>query len=109
MSTQWGRVTHIGTGNLTIIGSDKCLSPGSRQAIVWTNAGLVLIGPFGTNFSEIQIKIFIKQNAFESVVCEMAAILSRPKCVNNGRDCYESEWYLTGKHILNDMCTIKLC
>ena len=25
--------------------------------------------------------IFIQENAFESVVCEMAAILSRPQCV----------------------------
>ena len=27
--------------------------------------------------------IFIQENAFESVVCEMAAILSRPQCVNH--------------------------
>ena len=26
--------------------------------------------------------IFIQENAFESVVCEMAAMLSRPQCVN---------------------------
>ena len=26
--------------------------------------------------------IFIQENAFESVVCEKAAILSRPQCVN---------------------------
>ena len=26
--------------------------------------------------------IFIEENAFESVVCKMAAILSRPQCVN---------------------------
>ena len=40
-------------GDLTIIGSDNGLSPGRRQAITWTNAGLLLIGPLGTNFSEI--------------------------------------------------------
>ena len=28
-----------------------------RQAIIWTNAGILLIGPLGTNFSEILIKI----------------------------------------------------
>ena len=53
-------MTHICVSNLTIIGSDKGLSPGRRQAIIWTNAGILLIGPLGTNFSEIliQIKIF---------------------------------------------------
>ena len=42
---------------LTIIGSDNGLSPGRRQAIIWTNAGILLIGPLGTNFSEILIGI----------------------------------------------------
>ena len=41
---------------LTIIGSDNGLSPGRRQAIIWTNAGIVLIGPLETNFSEIKEK-----------------------------------------------------
>ena len=54
--THWGRVTHIWVGKLTIIGSDNGLSPGRRQAIIWTNAGLLLIGPLGTNFSEILIE-----------------------------------------------------
>ena len=40
-----GRVTHIWLRNLTIIGSDNGLSPGQRQAIIWTNAGILLIGP----------------------------------------------------------------
>ena len=44
-------------GNLTIIGPDNGLSPGRRQAIIWTNAGILLIGPLGTNFSEIVIEI----------------------------------------------------
>ena len=35
---------------LAIIGSDNGLSPGWRQAIVWTNAGILLIR---TNFIEI--------------------------------------------------------
>ena len=35
-------------------GSDNGLSPIRRKAIVWTNAGILLIG---TNFSEILIKI----------------------------------------------------
>ena len=55
--THWGRVTHICANKLTIIGSDNCLSPGRRQAIIWTNAGILLIGTLGTNFSEILIEI----------------------------------------------------
>ena len=49
--TQWGRMTHICVSKLTIIGSDNGLSPGRCQAIIWTNAGLLLIRPLGTNFS----------------------------------------------------------
>ena len=55
--THWGRVTHICVGKLTIIGSNNGLSPGRRQAIIWTNAGILLIGPMGTNFGEILITI----------------------------------------------------
>ena len=50
-------MTHICVGKLTIIGSDNGLSPERRQAIIWTNAGILLIGPLGTNFSEILIVI----------------------------------------------------
>ena len=51
--THWGRVTHICVGNLAIIGSDNGLSPGQRQVIIRTNAGILLIETLGTNFSEI--------------------------------------------------------
>ena len=50
-------MTHICVGDLTIIGSDNGLSPGRRQAIIWTIAGLLLIGPLGTNLSEILIGV----------------------------------------------------
>ena len=82
--THWGRVTHICVGKLTIIGSDNGLSPGRRQAIIWTNAGILLIGHLGTNFSVklIEIETFsLKKNTFENIVWKMAAILSRPQCV----------------------------
>ena len=55
--THWGRVTHICVSKLTISGSDNGLSPGRRQAIIWTNAGILLIGPLETNFSEIFVGI----------------------------------------------------
>ena len=37
----WGRLTHICVGYLIIIGSDNGLAPGQRQAIIWTNAGVL--------------------------------------------------------------------
>ena len=52
-------MTHICVSKQTIIGSDNGLSPGRRQAIIWTNAGILLIGTLGTNFSEILIDIRI--------------------------------------------------
>ena len=55
--THWGRVTHICASKVTIVCSDNGLSPGRRQAIIWTNAGILLIGTLGTNFSEIWIEI----------------------------------------------------
>ena len=55
--THWGRVTQICISKLTIIGSDNGLSTGRRQAIIWTNAGILLIGPLGTNFIGILIGI----------------------------------------------------
>ena len=55
--THWGRVTHIFVGNLTSLGPDNGLSPGRHQSIIWSDAGILLIGPLGTNFSEILIDI----------------------------------------------------
>ena len=53
----WGRVTHICVRKPTITGSDNGLSPGWRQAIIWTNAGMLLIWPLVTNFSEMLSEI----------------------------------------------------
>ena len=51
--TDKGQVKHICLSKLTIIGSDNGLTPGQRQAIIWTNAEIVLIGPLGANFNEL--------------------------------------------------------
>ena len=55
--THWGRVTHICVRKLTTFDSDNSLSPGRRQAIISTNAGILLIWTLGPNFSEILIEI----------------------------------------------------
>ena len=103
--THWGRVTHKCVGNLTIIGPDNGLLPGQRQAIIWTKAGILLIGPLGTNVSEILIAIltfsfkkmhlkassakwrpfFLSLNVLKSAVgnCQCLVMLS---------SCVQGEW-----------------
>ena len=82
----WGRMTHICISNLTIFGSDNGLSPGRRQAIIQTTAGILLIGPLGTNCIGFEIKIhifFLQENIFENFVWKMTTMLSRSGCVNH--------------------------
>ena len=55
--THKGRVTHICVSEITIIGSDNGLTPGRRHAIIWTNAGILLIAPLEINFDKILIQI----------------------------------------------------
>ena len=65
--------------------SGNVLSPARYQAITWTNDDLLWIGPLATNFSEKRIEtqnLFIHENAFENVVCEVVAILYKKKWVN---------------------------
>ena len=76
--THWGWVKHIRVGNLTIIGSDNSLLPGRRQAIIWTNAGLLLIGPLGTYLSEIWIQI---QFSLKKIDWKMLSGKWRPSCL----------------------------
>ena len=77
--THWGRVPLICVSKHTNIGSDNGLSPGRRQAIIWTNAGILLIGPLGTNFSEISIKIQIF--SFKKMHLKMLSGKWRPFCL----------------------------
>ena len=50
-------MTHICVSKVALIGADNGLEPGRRQAIILTNAGILLIGPLGTNFNEILVEI----------------------------------------------------
>ena len=77
--THWGRVTHICVSKQTIIGSDNGLSPGRRQAIIWTNAGILLIGPLGTNFNETSIEIH--SFSFKKINFKMSSGKWRPSCL----------------------------
>ena len=77
--TYWGRATHICVGKLTFIGSDNGLSPGRRQGIIWTSAGILLIGPLGTNFSEIAIGI--QTFSFKKIHLKMSSGKGWPFCL----------------------------
>ena len=82
----WGRVTHICVGKIIVIGSDYGLSPGRRQAISWTSAGILLIGTSGTNFSR-NSHIFIQENAFKTSSAEWRLFCPR-----------EDDWNLEVPH-----------
>ena len=75
--THWGRVTHMCVCRLNTIGSENGLSAGRRQAIIWTNAEILLIW---TNFNEILIKIHTF--SFEKTFLEMSSAKWRPLCCN---------------------------
>ena len=73
------RETHICVGTNTNTGSDNGLSPGRRQAIIWTNAEILLIGLLATNFSEILIKILTF--AFRIMRLKVSSAKCRPSCL----------------------------
>ena len=63
--THFGQVTLICVSKLTNIGSDNGLLPCWHQAIFWTNAGILLNGSLGTNFTEILLEFM----HFHSIKC----------------------------------------
>ena len=86
--THWGRVTHICVGKITIIASDNGLSPERRQAIIWTNAGLLSIGTLRTYFSEILIKI--QQFSLKKMHLKMSSAKRRLCCL--GLNVLTARW-----------------
>ena len=79
-STHWGQVTNICISKLNIIVSDNGLSPGRRQAIIWTNDKILSIGPLRKNFSEIITGIYIFWfKKIHQVIRKLAAIFSEMK------------------------------
>ena len=76
--THWCRVMHICVGTLTIIGWDNGLSPGRRQAIIWTNAEILLIRTLGTNFSDFLSEI--GAFSFKKMHLKMSSGKWQPSC-----------------------------
>ena len=77
--THWGRVTHICVGKLITIGSYNGQSPDRRQAIFWTNVGLLSIGTLRTYFSENSIKM--QQYSLKKMHVKMSSAKWRPSCL----------------------------
>ena len=71
---------HTCINKLTINDSDNGLSPGRHQAIIWTNARILLIGPLGTKICEIFIKINIY--SFKKMHLKMMSRKWQPFCLN---------------------------
>ena len=82
---------------LIIIGSDNGLSQSQRQAIIWTNAGILLIRPSGTNFSEILIEIDVFP--FKKMHLKMSSAKCRP--FRLGLDVFNTFRYPDERNVLN--------
>ena len=103
--THWGRVTHIYVGELAIIGSDNCLSPGRRQAIIRTNAGILLIRTSGTHFSEILSEIHTF--SFKKMHLKMSSGKWRPCCL--GLNVLSTKHTVYSKKYAHGFCFAVLC
>ena len=77
-------MAHICVSDLTM--------PGRRQAIIWINAGILLIGPLETLFNEILIGILIC--SFKKMRLKVSSVKRRPFClgVNVLRQYYWCRW-----------------
>ena len=76
--THWGRVMHICVSKLTTIGSNNGLSPDWRQAIIWTNAVMLLIRNLGTNFSDFSSEIWAF--SFKKILLKVSSGKCWPAC-----------------------------
>ena len=73
IKTEWRTYASIKDNS---IDSNNGLSPGLCQAIIWTNAGIFLIGLWGTNFSEILVEIY--SFSFKKMHLKMSSGKLRP-------------------------------
>ena len=96
---------HICVGKLTTIGSDNGLSPRRRQAILRTIARILLIGPLGTNFSEILIGI--QTFSFKKMHLKMSSAKWRPSCL--GLNVLNEERHCTRVIVVHCVWLAKLC
>ena len=104
--THWGQAMHICVNKLTIIGSDNGLSPGRRQAIIWTMLEYCSLHPWEHKLQwnlNQNLSIFNRNNAFENVVWKMAAI-SRTHCVKKASQQKQQQIF---QHVSSKSCMIE--
>ena len=89
-------MTHICVSKQTIIGSDNGLVP--------ANAGILLIGTLGTNFSEILIEIRIF--SFTKMGLKVSSAKWRPFCL--GLNVLKNSNFLHGTSVLSLMLVTEL-
>ena len=107
--THWGQVTHIWVNEFTIIHSDYGLLPGRPQAIIWTNAWILLIRTLGTHCSEIVIRN--ETFAFKKMHLKISSAKWRSFCLSLNvlsiiKKLYTlnnigSWWWISGEVIIN--------
>ena len=112
--TYWGQMTHKCINKLTTIDSDNGSSPDRHQAVISTNADILLIGPFGTNFREILFGI--QTFSFKKIHLKMSSVKCQPFCFGlnvlsnrNGNSMQPTWWWLNLDvfHCKWDISTIK--
>ena len=96
---------HICISNLTIVGSDKSLSPGLRQAIIWTNDGILVIRPLGTKFHEILIEFLTF--SFKKMRLKVSSAKWRPFCL--GLNMLIFTCVSTNERAVRRVGTVDLC
>ena len=93
--THWRRVPHTCVTKSTTVGSDNGLAPTRRQAINWTNAGILLIGALGTKFDEILIeshtfsfkKMQLKMSAnWRSFCLGLSVLTDVQRCIDDEKE-----------------------
>ena len=89
---------------LTTVGSGNGLSPARHQAIIRTNAEILLFRNKWIN--KRNLCIFIQENAFESVICEMVTILSRTQCVHTIMYAFRSDLEIVLNQMDNNTTTV---
>ena len=93
-------MTHKCVGKLTIIDSDNGLSPGRRQAIIWSNAGILSIRTLGRNFSEDLSEFHTFP--FTKMYLKMSSVKWRTFCLGLNVSIHVGKW---GPRASKESCT----
>ena len=104
IEAKWRKYASVNYAN---INSDNGLPPVWCQAIIWTIAHLLSNNKLQWNFNH-NTKILNQEIVFENVICEMAAILSRPQWVILPLDCISGSMQKRCNCIANAFNSLRL-